>query len=155
MWTLCFRWWEHLQELLKLETINQIHQQPVMEQIHVPHCRNEFLDAMRKPSNNKAPGPDGIPVEILKKGCPEVLFLLRSGTRRKSLLQLEDVLSVTEWKKICNADWNSYRSISLLSTTGKVLTRILSSQLLPLSEEILPESQCGFHSARGIMTWFL
>ena len=43
----------------------------------------------------------------------------------------------------------NYRGISLLSTTGKVLTRILANRLLPLSEDILAESQCGFCPGRG------
>ncbi len=42
-----------------------------------------------------------------------------------------------------------YRGISRLSTTGKVLARVLANRLLPLSEEVLPESKCGFRPSRG------
>ncbi len=42
-----------------------------------------------------------------------------------------------------------YRGISRLSTTGKVLACVLANRLLPLAEEVLPESQCGFRPSRG------
>ena len=41
--------------------------------------------------------------------------------------------------------------ISLLPTTGKALARTLATRLLPLSENILPESQSGFRPKRGTM----
>ena len=38
---------------------------------------------------------------------------------------------------------------SLLSIAGKVIARIILNRLLVLAEKILPESHCGFRSARG------
>ena len=43
----------------------------------------------------------------------------------------------------------NYRGISLLSIAGKILARILLNRILPLAEEVLPESQCGFRPTRG------
>ena len=62
---------------------------------------------------------------------------------------LRDALIVILFKKGDKADCGNYRGISLLSTTGKIITRILFMRFLPLSEEILPETQCGFHPDRG------
>lgn len=45
-------------------------------------------------------------------------------------------------------NWN-YRGISRLSTLGKVLACVLANCVLPLSEEILPESQHSIRSSRG------
>ncbi len=53
------------------------------------------------------------------------------------------------FKKGGKAECGNYRGISLLSTIGKVLARVLENRLLPLSDEILPESQCGFRLSRG------
>ncbi len=57
---------------------------------------------------------------------------------------------MTIFKKGDKAECGNYRGISLLSITVKVLTfRVLANRLLPLSEEVLPESQCGFRPSRG------
>lgn len=44
---------------------------------------------------------------------------------------------------------NNYRGIAVLSTAGKLLSRIIISRLASLSEDILPEAQCGFRPNRG------
>ncbi|XP_060759866.1 uncharacterized protein LOC132870238 [Neoarius graeffei] len=114
----------------------------------------EVLGAIRRLSNNKASGPDGIPAQILKQGGPKLLshnhsLLSKIWEEEKIPAELRDALIVTIFKKGDKADCGNYRGISLLSTTGKVLARILANRLLPLSEVILPESQCGFRPARG------
>lgn len=99
-----------------------------------------------KEDNNTAAGPDGIPAEILKAGGPDLLrhihaLLLRVWEKEEIPAQRRDALIVSTYKKGDKADCGNYRSISLLSTTGKALARILANRLLPLSENILPESQ--------------
>ncbi|KAL2084419.1 hypothetical protein ACEWY4_019937 [Coilia grayii] len=154
------RWKEHFRELLnrnttvELETINQIPQRPIMEHLDDPPTESEVLDAIRRMSNNKPSGPDGIPAEILKQGRPKLLshihsLLAKVWEKEKIPAELRDALIITIFKKGDKADCGNYRGISLLSSTGKVLARILANRLLPLSEEILPESQCGFCPARG------
>lgn len=154
------RWEEHFRELLNRnttahsESINQIPQQPIRKYLDDPPTETEVLDAIRKLSNNKASGPDGIPAEILKQGGPKLLshihsLLTKIWKEEKIPAELRDALIVTIFKKGDKADCGNYRGISLLSTTGKVLARILANRLLPLSEMILPESQCGFRPARG------
>jgi hypothetical protein len=41
-------------------------------------------------------------------------------------------------------DCNNYRGISLLSTSFKILSNILLSQLSPYIDEIIGDHQCGF-----------
>lgn len=129
------RWWENFQELLnwdttvELETINQIPQHSIMEHLGDPPTENEVLDAIRKLSNNKASGPDGIPAEILKQGGPKLCchihnLLCKIWDKEEIPAELRDALIVTIFKKGDEADCGSYRGISLLSTTGKVLARI-------------------------------
>ena len=43
----------------------------------------------------------------------------------------------------------NYRDISLLSTAGKFLAKILLKRLQNIAEVILPESQCGFRRSRS------
>ena len=60
-----------------------------------------------------------------------------------------DANIVTIFKKGDKRQCGNYRGISLLSIAGKVLARIILRRLQILAEDILPESQCGFHSNRG------
>jgi hypothetical protein len=41
-------------------------------------------------------------------------------------------------------DYSNYRGISLLSTSYKILTNILLSRLIPYTDEITGDHQCGF-----------
>lgn len=122
-----------------------------------PPTLAEVQDAIRSLMNNKASGPDGIPAEVLKVlkvGGPELqcrlhTLLLKVWEKEELPSELRDTLIVTIFKKGDKADCGNYRCISLLSTTGKVLASVLANRLLPLSEEILPESQCRFRPSRG------
>lgn len=103
--------------------------------------------------NNKATGPDGIPAEILKAGGANLhqhmyVLIKKIWDLEMIPLDLRDALIVILFKKGDKADCGNYRGISLLSTTGKIIACIILKRLLPLSEQILPES-CGFRPARG------
>ena len=52
-------------------------------------------------------------------------------------------------KKGERSDCGNYQGISLLSIPGKILAKMILSRLLNLSEEVLPESQCGFRAGRS------
>ena len=45
----------------------------------------------------------------------------------------------------------SYRPISLLSATYKLLKRLIYNRILPIVESILPEEQDGFRPNRGTL----
>ena len=52
-------------------------------------------------------------------------------------------------KKGDRSDCGNYRGISLLSTAGEILAKILLKRLQHIAEVILPESQCGFRRSRS------
>ena len=62
---------------------------------------------------------------------------------------LNDISIVTIFKKGDKAQHGNYRGISLLSTAGKILARILSNRVLPIAEATLTETQCEFRPNRG------
>ena len=63
---------------------------------------------------------------------------------------LRDGTIITIYKKKGDrADCGNYWGITLLSTTGKVLARVLATRLSHLAEGLLPETQCGFRPGRG------
>nr|XP_023656104.1 uncharacterized protein LOC111837887 [Paramormyrops kingsleyae] len=124
------------------------------EDLGEPPTKTEVVNAIRSLKNNKAAGPDRIPTEIVKEGGTKLWhhihqLLLKVWEREELPSELQDAQIVTIFKKGDKAECGNYRGISLLSTTGKVLARVLASRLLPLSEDLLPESQCGFRPSRG------
>ncbi|KAI4814308.1 hypothetical protein KUCAC02_003508 [Chaenocephalus aceratus] len=145
------RWKEHYKDLLnrdtipEMEALDQLPQQPIVEGMGEPPSLGEVQDAIKNMKNNKAAGPDGIPAEVLKKGGPDLLkhihaLLLKIWEEEEIPAQLRDALIVSIFKKGDRADCGNYRGISLLSTIGKALARVLANRLTPLSESILPES---------------
>lgn len=106
--------------------------------------------------NNKSPGLGGIPGEILRHDG--YLLLRRMHQLINAILSLEVI--PRDWKddniitiykrKGDKADCCNSKDISLLSTAGKVLARIMLHQLAThMTENILPESQCDFRRDRS------
>ena len=114
----------------------------------------DFEAALKSFHPFKAPGPDNISLELIKHGGSPLktrifLLLLRIWEKEEVPSNLRDANVVTIYKKWDKSVCGNYRGISLLSITGKILARILLNRLLTVSEEILPESQCGFRANRG------
>lgn len=79
------RWAEHFQALLNqpatpdLAVLEELPCYPTIEELDLPPTFSEVLVAVRSLKNNKTPGPDGIPAEILKHGgylCTRAVFNL-------------------------------------------------------------------------------
>ncbi|KAI8490935.1 hypothetical protein Bbelb_313540 [Branchiostoma belcheri] len=105
-------------------------------------------------NNNKASGPDSIPAEVYKCGGPDLTtrlhsILLRIWDEETLPDDLKNAVITVLYKKGDRSDCGNYRGIALLSSAGKILARMLLNRLLPLSEEILPETQSGFRPSRG------
>lgn len=154
------RWKEYFHDLLNREAtvdeeaIAELQQRPTNEQLNVPPSVEEINTAIQQLKSNKAAGEDGLPAEIYKCGggvLRETLHQLFSMIWEQETLpaDLKNALIVTVFKKGDKSDCGNYRGISLLSAAGKILTRELLNRLLPIAEDLLPESQCGFRAARG------
>ena len=64
----------------------------------------------------------------------------------------KDANIVTIYKKRDRTECGNYRGISLLSAAGKIFARILLNRLSGhITPEVVPETQCGFRSNRGIV----
>ncbi|KAI8493649.1 hypothetical protein Bbelb_285700 [Branchiostoma belcheri] len=117
---------------------------------------SEVRAAVNSLKNNKAAGPDGVPGEILRAGGEPVVQCLHSliitawnsGCVPQQWKD-SDLVSIYK-KKGDRASCSNSRGISLLSCAGKVLARILLLRLInTVSEDVLPESQCGFRKDRS------
>jgi len=56
---------------------------------------------------------------------------------------------VTIYKKGDKTDFNNYRGVSVLPTKYKILFNILLSKLIPYSEEVIGDHQCGYRRDRS------
>uniref|UniRef100_A0A5F8H1G2 RNA-directed DNA polymerase n=1 Tax=Monodelphis domestica TaxID=13616 RepID=A0A5F8H1G2_MONDO len=107
-------------------------------------------------SAGKAPSKDGIPTEVYKalngKALQAFHIVLTSIWEEEDMPpELRDASIVALYKnKGSRAACDNYRGISLLSTAGKILARVILNRLLSsVSEQKLPESQCGFRPDRS------
>ena len=156
------RWAEHYQELYSRETtvtdmaIENTPSLPVMEELDTPPTIEELSKAIDSLANNKAPGKDSIPAEIIKAGKQSCLLshlhelLLQCWEERNVPQGMRDANIVTLYKnKGERSDCNNYRGISLLSIVGKAFPCVALKKLQSLAERVYPEFQCGFRAKRS------
>ncbi len=155
------RWKEHFDDLLNQNAtfdrnaINCIPRKPTDNSLSRTPTMEELEEAISTMKNNKAAGPDGIPAEIFKYGGQMLheqihQLLVNIWTNEVLPEDLRDAVIVTIYKrKGDRSECGNYRGISLLSTAGKILARIMNNRLRPVAENILPETQSGFRPSRG------
>ena len=156
------RWAEHYSSLLNgsstadLSVLDEIPQSPIVWSMDSEPTLEEVGKCFHALKNNKSPGIDGIPPEVLKYGGDSVLVELHKLIG--AIWEMERVPD--DWKEsiivsiyknkgdksVCG---NS-RGISLLAVAGKVYAKVMLTRLVQhVSEEILPETQCGFRQGRS------
>ncbi|ROT61290.1 putative RNA-directed DNA polymerase from mobile element jockey-like [Penaeus vannamei] len=155
------RWREHFQGLLNRPStvdnsaISRLNQHPTRSNLDIPPTEAELTVALKLLSNGKAPGADGIPAEVFKKGGHalhhELLVLFQTYWEAGNLPQdFRDATIIKLFKhKGDPRDCRNHRGISLLSTAGKILAKVVLMQLHKISKDVLPESQSGFRRGRG------
>ncbi len=138
-----------LEELPDCSTIHDLTQ---------PSTFMEVLAAVRALKDNKSPGTDSIPAELLKLGgyiCTRTIhqYITKAWAEESIPKQWRDAKIVTIYKNkgdksICS---NS-RGISLLAFAGKVLAKVmLQRPINHLTESMLPKSQCRFRKNRSMV----
>ncbi len=114
----------------------------------------ETVDAINSLKNNKAPGPDGIPAELLKNGGEELIGTMHEVIKQIWITEtlpstwLEGALCPL-YKKGDKLICDNYRGISLLNSAYKVFAKILHNRLLPHAETVVGDYQCGFRPNRS------
>ena len=156
------RWYEHFRDLfhnpsiVDSEAVDSIPQQTVCYELDAEPSLEETMLAIKQINSKKAPGLDGIPIELLKHGGTNLLTaihaLIVSAWKGEPIPQdWVDVILIMLYKgkgkkSICG----SYRGISLLESVGKVFSRILLNRLEKhICPSVIPESQSGFRGGRG------
>lgn len=155
------RWNEHFAELLNQSrpvtatALDALPQYPVLEELDQPPTMEELKKALTCMANGKAPGVDGIPTELLKKGGPklwkELLALMQKIWADESTpvdFKTANIAKIYK-KKGDKSDCGNYRGISLLVAAGKLLAKIINIRLLQVVERVTPHSQAGFQRNKG------
>ena len=122
-----------------------------------PPTVEEVLRAVMQMSSNKSPGADLIPPENYKEGGKKLMqrlteLFLNIWDKESVPQDFKDALLVHIFKRKGDRTCcDNHRGISLLSTAGKILARVLLNRLSAHVNlhEVLPESQCGFRAGRG------
>ena len=139
---------------MEADSFDNVPSVPVSEEldgvIHIEKVRK----AVKQMECNKASGGDGIPAEVYKHGGTTLMhhlhrLFLKIWDNEEVPQELKDASIVTIVKKGSRTECGNYRGIYLLSVAGKILAKVLLNRLQPLSERIIPETQCGFRPGRG------
>jgi hypothetical protein len=159
------RWKRYFDTLLNAEGSGidrtvalDIEQRPVKLELAANPTLAETEAAIKQLANRKAPGVDGLPVELLKlcRECPEILYVFHQIIVKVWLeedvpQEWKDAVLVVIFKKLDKSVCANYRGISLISHAGKVLLKIVQARLSDYAEKekLLPEAQCGFRPGRS------
>jgi endonuclease/exonuclease/phosphatase family metal-dependent hydrolase/ribosomal protein S28E/S33 len=155
------RWKQYFQELLnpsgptERHTSNNLTDRTADEEpTSSPPTLEEVKSALGNQKNNKAPGVDNIPAELLKWGgecVAKIIHALISSIWTKEILPNDWRKSIIcpVYKKGDKLRCENYRGISLLCTSYKVFSKILESRIKPLADKITGEYQGGFRTGRS------
>ena len=115
----------------------------------------EVKRALNETKGGKAPGMDGVRVEMLKEEGVAVLEWLAKLFNICFMLSIVPV----DWVIVCKVplykgkgdmyECSNFRGISLLSVVGKVYGRVLINRIRDKTENVIAEVQGGFRRGRG------
>jgi hypothetical protein len=158
------RWTEHFTDLfynpsvINENVINNLPQKDIILEMMDHPSIEEIQKTIKQINTGKAPGFDGIPIEVLLHGgdklAAEVHRLISDVWLGAPVPQdWIDAILISLYKgKGLKSVCGDYRGISLLEAVGKVFAKLLLNRLTKwVCPSVIPESQSGFRSGRGTM----
>jgi len=147
------RWKSHFEGLLNNhlctpnDLLHNTPQHPIRHWMSAPPSLQELNNAIKHMKTAK--GLDNIPLEFFLHAGPKLKnhlmqLLLKVWETKTVPSDFRYANIATIFKKADKKNCSNYRGISLLSIASKIFARILLHQLLTPTEDVLPESQCGF-----------
>ncbi|KAF5331328.1 hypothetical protein D9611_011812 [Ephemerocybe angulata] len=134
-----------------------------------PISKDEIRNALKQVPNRKAPGLDGLPVEIWKKLDLEFCEASKTGGEAFNVVgALTAVVNDIEvngiepgtgfadgwmcpiYKKKARTDISNYRPITVLNTDYKIMTKSLTNRLSDVAPDLVDDDQAGFMRGRSI-----
>ena len=124
------------------------------EDLSTPISEEEIRTAVSELMSKKAPGLDGITLEMLTLVGDETVRWLK--TIFDTIWETESVpedwqgqLLVPLYKKGSRTICDNCHGIALLRIPGKVFAKAILNWLKPRAEQLLHKGQCGFRRGRG------
>jgi len=114
-----------------------------------PPLKSAIEKAMNGISSNKAPGPDNVPIELMRAGGAKTLDILH----RICVNVWETGDWPEEWrssvfiplpKKGDLSQCTNYRTISLVSHASKILLKVILNRMQDKTEQEVSDEQAGF-----------
>ena len=156
------RWTEHFSDLFHNPSlvddaaVESVPQRPLYLDLNIEPLLAETIECINQVNTGKAPGLDGIPVELLIHGGLNVhrtvhSLILKVWRGHPVPQDWIDAILISLYKgKGPKSMCGSYRGISLLEAVGKVFARLLLNRLsATVCIDTIPESQSGFRPGRG------
>ena len=159
-------WKEHFQSLLNHprtvddDIIARLPQYPIKPELDLPPSIADVLKAVNRMKNNRASGPDGIPLEAFKHGGPQLTSKLHQlcltiWTEEIVPKDLKDALIVTIFKKGNKTECGNYHGISLLSNSRKDPSPHHPQQTSDCHRACTPWVSVWFPCQERLSTWCL
>eukprot|EP00111_Clytia_hemisphaerica_P007051 TCONS_00020441-protein len=158
------KWFNHFQQLLGQEPViddeNEIIQ-TVFDDLDFKTGEftiDEYKKAKDRISLNKAPGPDNIPLEVIKK-CNLEDILLNIAKRlllnhdKPSQWSTSNIIPVP--KKGDLSKTGNYRGISLNAISARLVNRMMLNRIQPKLDKNLRSNQNGFRPGRSTQSQIL
>lgn len=150
------KWIQYIQQLYNTEEMEinrerpQEYEHTINEEINV--TTEIVTENIRKLKNRKAPGTDGICNELLKYGgqClnQKIVELFQKILKDRQIPdEWRTSITVPIYKKGGKKDPSNYRTITLMNTTLKLMTKIISNEIT--NKYNIREEQMGFRQNRS------
>ena len=146
------RWKQYIEEMYKGEKVNEADGNETLNE--EPISKKEIIEAIKSLKNNKAGGPDQIPVEFIKNGGSRLIEriveivqkVFETGEIHQDFARSE---IITLPKKNNTMKCEEHRTIALTSHTMKILLKVISNRIKPILNSNINPLQYGFMPNRG------
>ena len=112
---------------------------------------SEIRTALTQMKNGKAPGPDGVKIEVLKAGSEESVKILPKIYNKELLTQKiptywKNATIILLHKKGSKSEVKNYRPISLMSHIYKLYMKIIKNRIERTLNENQPPEQAAYRT---------
>ena len=119
-----------------------------------PPKKEEIIAAINSVRNHKAPGKDRLNAELFRAGAVTTASTLQSlfnaiWDRRKIPDGWNQGIIIKIPQKGALSEYNNWPGITLLSTSGKILAKVIMRRLSLAVDLKLRDEQAGFRRGRG------
>ncbi|CAI5484604.1 unnamed protein product [Closterium sp. Yama58-4] len=123
--------------------------------LRAPWSEEEVPMAVRELAPRKSPGHNGLPKELFEYNWdllgPVLMQFVENFTRMAELpREVSTAVTILLHKKGSKEELGNYRPIMLLSTSYKVLAKVMATRLKKVLHEVISEDQAGFLPGRKL-----